>query len=319
MRKFNFRKKHIAAKDQSLQEEIVNQYFDKLDLGNVPEVDDHGVEFRSDELYKRITAQIDGGVKTKIFKKQWLVAASLFAGLCFSAYIYRNNILDLVSPIASKQIAAVNGKMINVTLADGTKVWLNGGSKLTYPERFRGDKREITLVGEAFLDVAHDAQKSFIVHTGAIRTQVLGTSFNIKAYPEDHVVKVDVLSGKVGVIGASNNAKRSQTIFLTPAQEVVFNIDNNLAVKKEMVDVNALTAWRNGELVFKNMPLPEVLNTIEHRFNVKINADLNLVRCSISANFTNVSLVNIMKIMSKLVKGKAIQEGTGYRLRGKGC
>lgn len=319
MRKFNFRKKHITAKDQSLQEEIVNQYFDKLDLGNVPEVSDHGVEFRSDEIYNRIAAQIDGGGKIKSFKKQWLVAASLLAGLCFSAYIYRNNILDLVSPIASKQIGAVNGKMINITLADGTKVWLNGGSKLTYPEKFRGDKREITLVGEAFLDVAHDAQKSFIVHTGAIRTQVLGTSFNVKAYPEDHVVKVDVLTGKVGVIGASNNAKRSQTIFLTPAEEVVFNTDNNLAVKKEMVDVNALTAWRNGELVFKNMPLPEVLNTIEHRFNVKINADLNLVRCSISANFTNVSLVNIMKIMSKLVKGKAIQEGTGYRLRGKGC
>lgn len=319
MRKFNFRKKHITAKDQSLQEEIVNQYFDKLDLGNVPEVSDHGVEFRSDEIYNRITAQIDGGGKTKSFKKQWLVAASLLAGLCFSAYIFRNNILDLVSPIASKQIAAINGKMINITLADGTKVWLNGGSKLTYPEKFRGDKREITLVGEAFLDVTHDAQKSFIVHTGVIRTQVLGTSFNVKAYPEDRVVKVDVLSGKVGVIGASNNAKRSQTIFLTPAEEVVFNTDNNLAVKKVMVDVNALTAWRNGELVFKNMPLPEVLNTIEHRFNVKINADLNLVRCSISANFTNVSLVNIMKIMSKLVKGKAIQEGTGYRLRGKGC
>jgi transmembrane sensor len=319
MRKFNFRKKHITAKDQSLQEEIVNQYFDKLDLGNVPEADDHGVEFRSDEIYNRITAQIDGGGKTKSFKRQWLVAASLLAGLCFSAYIFRNNILDLVSPIASKQIAAVNGKMINITLADGTKVWLNGGSKLTYPEKFRGDKREITLVGEAFLDVAHDAQKSFIVHTGAIRTQVLGTSFNVKAYPEDHVVKVDVLTGKVGVISASNNAKKSQTIFLTPAEEVVFNTDNNLAVKKVMVDVNALTAWRNGELVFKNMPLPEVLNTIEHRFNVKINADLNLVRCSISANFTNVSLVNIMKIMSKLVKGKAIQEGTGYRLRGKGC
>lgn len=319
MRKFNFRKKQIAAKDQSLQEEIVNQYFDELDLGNAPEVNNHGVEFNSDEVYNRITAQIDGSGKNKTFKKQWLVAASLFAGLCFSAYIYRNNILDYVSPIANKQIAAANGKIINVTLVDGTKVWLNGGSKLIYPEKFRGDKREITLVGEAFLDVAHNAERSFIVHTGAIRTQVLGTSFNVKAYPEDHFVKVDVLSGKVGVIGAANNAKRSQTIFLTPAQEVVFNRDNNQAVKKEMVDVQVLTAWKNGDLVFKNMPLPEVLNTIEHRFNVKVNADINLVKCSISANFTNVSLVNIMKIISKLVKGKAIQEGSGYRLKGKGC
>jgi hypothetical protein len=182
MRKFNFRRKQVSAKDQSLQEEIVNRYFDDLDLGKLPEANDHGVEFNSDKVYGRITAQIDGG-KIKTFKKQWLVAASLLAGLCLSAYIYRNNILDYVSPITTRQIAAANGKIVNITLADGTKIWLNGGSKLTYPDKFRGDRREITLTGEAFLDVAHDDHQSFIIHTGAVRTQVLGTSFNIKAYP----------------------------------------------------------------------------------------------------------------------------------------
>jgi transmembrane sensor len=320
MRKFNFRKKKLPAKDQSLQEELVNQYFDKIDLGNLPETNDRGVEFNSDKVYNRITSAIDRAEKSATaFNKKWLVAASLLAGLCFTAYIYRDAILNYVSPVAVKQVIAANGKIINVTLADGTKVWLNGGSKLTYPEKFRGDKREITLVGEAFLDVTHDTQRSFIVHTGNIRTQVLGTSFNVKAYPEDHFVKVDVLTGKVGVIGKTHNTNGSQTVFLTPAQEVMFNKDNNLAVKKEAVDVNVLTSWTNGEFVFKNTPLPEVLNSIEHRFNIKVNADINLVRCSISANFTNVSLVNIMKIMSKLVKGKAIHEGNGYRLKGKGC
>ncbi len=315
----NFRKKKLTAKDQSLQEEIVNQYFDELDLGKLPKSEDYGVEFNSDEVYSRITASIDSAGKVKAFKKQWLVAASLLAGLCFSVHIYRNNILNYISPVATKQVFAANGKVVNVTLADGTRVWLNGGSKLTYPEKFRGDSREITLVGEAFLDVAHDDHVAFIVHTGAIRTQVLGTSFNIKAYPEDKFVKVDVLTGKVGVIGKANNAKGSQTVFLTPAQEVVFDKDNNLAVKKEIADVNVLASWKDGALVFKNMPLPEVLNSIEHRFNVKIIADINLARCSISANFTNVSLENIMKIMSKLVKGKAVQQGTNYRLKGKGC
>jgi ferric-dicitrate binding protein FerR (iron transport regulator) len=320
MRKFNFRKKKLSAKDQSLQEELVNQYFDKIDLGSLPETNHDGVEFNSDKVYNRITSAVDGAEKSApAFNKNWLVAASLLAGLCFAAYIYRDTILNYVSPVAVKQVMAANGKIMNITLADGTRVWLNGGSKLIYPEKFRGDKREITLVGEAFLDVNHDTQRSFIVHTGNIRTQVLGTSFNVKAYPEDHFVKVDVLTGKVGVIGKAQNTKGSQTIFLTPAQEVMFNKDDNQAVKKEMVDVNVLTAWKNGEFVFKNMPLPEVLNSIEHRFNIKVSADINLVRCSISANFTNVSLVNIMKIMSKLVKGKAIQEGSGYRLKGKGC
>jgi transmembrane sensor len=315
----NFRKKKITAKDQALQEEIVNQYFDELDLGKVPETGNHAVEFNSDEVYSRIAATIDGADKVKTFKKQWLVAASLLAGLCLSAYIYRNNILDVISPIASNQIVAANGKIVNITLADGTKVWLNGGSKLVYPEQFRGDKREITLVGEAFLDVAHDDKKSFTVHTGDLRTQVLGTSFNVKAYPEDHFIKVDVVSGKVGVIAKTNDVGKSQTVFLTPAQELVFNKDNNQAVKTEAVDVSTLAGWKNGDFVFKNMPLPQVLNSIEHRFNIKVTADVNLVKCSISANFTNVSLENILKIMSKLVKGKAVQQGTNYRLKGKGC
>jgi ferric-dicitrate binding protein FerR (iron transport regulator) len=318
MRKFNFRKKQVSAKDQSLQEEIVNRYFDDLDLGKLPEANDHGVEFNSDKVYSRITAQIDGG-KIKTFKKQWLVAASLLAGLCLSAYIYRNNILDYVSPITTRQIAAANGKIVNITLADGTKIWLNGGSKLTYPDKFRGDRREITLTGEAFLDVAHDDHQSFIIHTGAVRTQVLGTSFNIKAYPEDHFVKVDVLSGKVGVIAATNNAKKSQTVFLTPAQEVIFNKDNNQVVKTQMVDVDILVRWKNGDLVFKRMPLPEVISTIEHRFNVKVDVDINLVRCSITADLTNKSLETVMKVLSKIVKGKAIQDKGGYRLKGKGC
>jgi ferric-dicitrate binding protein FerR (iron transport regulator) len=319
MRKFNFRKKQIRAKDQSLQEEIVNQYFDDLDLGKLPDANDHGVEFNSDKVYRRLAAQIDAGDTATIFKKQWLVAASLLAGLCFSAYLYRNNILDLISPITTRQITAANGKIVNVTLSDGTKIWLNGGSKLTYPDKFRGDRREISLTGEAFLDVAHDDKQSFIVHTGNVRTQVLGTSFNIKAYPEDHFVKVDVLSGKVGVIAAANNPKKSQTIFLTPAQEVIFNKDNNLAVKTEMVDVDVLVRWKSGDLVFKRMPLPEVINTIEHRFNVKVDVDINLVRCSITADLTNKSLETVMKVLAKIVKGKAIQEKSGYRLKGKGC
>ncbi|QEC79038.1 FecR family protein [Mucilaginibacter ginsenosidivorax] len=319
MRKFNFRKKQVSAKDQSLQEEIVNQYFDELDLGNLPEANHHGVEFNSDKVYNRIAAQIDGGGKIKTLTKQWLVAASLLAGLCLSAYLYRNDILNYVSPIATKQITAANGKIVNITLADGTKIWLNSGSKLTYPDKFRGDRREITLTGEAFLDVAHDDHQSFIIHTGAVRTQVLGTSFNIKAYPEDHFVKVDVLSGKVGVIAVANNAKKSQTIFLTPAQEVIFNKDNNQAVKTEMVDVDVLVRWKSGDLIFKRMPLPEVINTIEHRFNVKVDVDINLVRCSITADLTNKSLETVMKVLSKIVKGKAIQDKGGYHLKGKGC
>lgn len=316
MRKFTFLRKKIQAKDRSLQENLVTKYFDDMQLGNEPNAGkDTG--FDSNEVYNRIISNIDAmPVKRGVNGKKWMVAASLFVVAASSAMFFQHRIqiLDVVSPIAQKQFVAVNGQVANFTLADGTKVWLNGGSKLSYPETFRGDKREITLTGEAFLEVMHDDKKAFIVHTGAIKTQVLGTSFNVKAYAEDAFVKVDVATGKVGVV-----APLAKTVFLTPAEEAVINKKDHSAVTSKGIDIGSLTGWKDGDFIVKNMPLPEVLNAIKHRYNVLVKADDNLVKCSISANFTNVSLQNIMKIISKLVKGKAVAEGEGYHLKGKGC
>lgn len=322
MAKSPFRKKQSGANDRHLQEELINKYFDGLDLRSVQDEAGDGVEFNADDVYSRISAALDNAEKKRSGKsRKWMVAASLLAGLCISvteAYHYRHALLDFFDPIANKQLVAANGQTVNFTLADGSKIWLNAGSKLTYPETFRGEKREIRLEGEAFLDVAHDQTKAFIVHTGQVSTQVLGTSFNIKAYANERFIKVDVLSGKVGVVTPAGKTK-SITTFLTPAEEAVFNKDGLSVTKNKQVDVNALSSWKDGELVFKNIALTEVLNTINRHFNVTVKADVNLVRCSITANFTNVSLENIMKIMSKLVKGKAVQKGSVYQLKGRGC
>ncbi|MEO3406443.1 FecR domain-containing protein [Mucilaginibacter sp. CAU 1740] len=322
MAKFPFRKKQLPANDVDLQRELVNKYFDELDLNSVENTAGDGVEFDAYKVYHGIHTTLDSlEAKSKGSAKKWMVAASLIAGLSISvtaAYYYRYALLDRVSPIVNKQLVAANGQMVNITLTDGTKVWLNGGSKLTYPESFRGEKREVTLEGEAFIDVAHDATKAFIVHTGNVHTQVLGTSFNVKAYPEDSFIKVDVKSGKVGVITPAGTAK-STTTFLTPAEEVVFNKKGNSVIKKTDVDIISLSSWKDGGLTFKNTPLLEVLNAVNHRFNVNISAEINLTRCSITANFTNVSLDNIVKILSKIVKGKAVQKGSNYLLKGKGC
>jgi transmembrane sensor len=316
MRKFTFLRKKIQAKDRALQEKLVQNYFDDLQLTRQPRAGKE-IGFDKDGLYDRIITNIDSAPGKRAGNRaKWMVAGSLLAVASVSALFFykRVQILDVISPIAQKQLATVNGEIASITLADGTKVWLNGGSKLSYPETFRGDKREITLTGEAFLEVAHDAARSFIVHTGNIKTQVLGTSFSVKAYAEDAFVKVDVATGKVGVV-----TTKAPTVFLTPNQEVLVNKKNHSALTRQGVDVSMLTGWKDGDFIVKNMPLADVLGAIKHRFNIDVKADANLTNCSISANFTNVSLQNIIRIISKLVKGKALAKGQGYLLKGRGC
>jgi len=314
-------KKRNQAGDSSQQEKLVEKYFDDLQL-NQQKAADYDSEFDGEGVYSRIISAIDQPLsQRRIASRKWVVAASVTLLVLSSAVLalYHDNLLNYLYPIQIKQLTAANGQVANYTLADGTKVWLNGGSKLSYPSEFRSNLREITLEGEAYLEVVHDAAKSFIVHTAAIRTQVLGTSFNVKAYPEDAFVKVDVTSGKVGVIPAATAGKSAQAVFLTPAEEVYINKKDNTSLKLSGVDVAALTGWKDGGLVFKNTALQEVLNALQHRYNVKMIADANLVKCTISANFTNVSLQNIMVIISRLVKGKVVQEGQAYHFKGKGC
>ncbi|GAA4314191.1 hypothetical protein GCM10023149_10270 [Mucilaginibacter gynuensis] len=317
---FNKRGKGRASEaDIRLQEELVEKHFHNLDLDKV-ETENNAVKFDSKKVYNNIVNLIDE--QEKPVRKSvygWLAAAAMLGGLFVLSYYYRYAILDYVAPVKTIELVAAPGNMINITLGDGTKIWLNGGTKLKYPEIFRGDKREVSLEGEAFFDVKHDADMPFTVRTGALTTHVLGTSFNVKAYADDNETKVDVFSGKVGVMPSAGNAAIFNTIYLQPTEEVLYNKRTRAIVKTTGVDISSLAGWRDGELIFKKSPIGEVVSVLRRKFNVNIKADQNLSACSITANFTNVPLKDIMKVIARLVKGKATLESGDYHLKGKGC
>lgn len=316
-------KKKTGRPSISLQESLVTQYFDELDWSRSSFSEEH-TEFDRESVLEKINLAIDSGTsreRSRPYRQiiTWLVAASLFAGFTFSAWVYRYTLLDRFNPLVIREIIAANGELKKVVLEDGTAVWLNGGSKLSYPESFRGNKREVSLTGEAFLDVAHDPLHPFIVHTGNITTQVLGTSFNIRARGENQLVQIDVLSGKVGIMGTGTVKGRQGVIFLTAGQELRYNKRSHEIIKNEHAELAGITGWKEGQLVFKNIALPEVITTLEHRFNIHILSGKNLAACYISADFTHVPLSNILKILSRLVKGSAVETKDGYMLTGKGC
>jgi len=308
---FNSGKRKQA--DARQQKELVKKYFDQADLDHAVDGSSTGLDGAA--LFDRIKTGLDEVEYRQSLRRKrtlWMTSVSAAAVLIIAGFFFYIN----YQPVVNKEVATAANQLKDVVLPDGSKVWLNSDSRLTFTEPFKGDKREVNLQGEAFFDVKHDAAKPFIVHTGKVSTQVLGTSFNVKAYSGDDVLKVDVLTGKVGVLSNPKNG----TVMLTPNQEAIYKVNSAEMVKNPNADVATLISWRDGKLIFKNQPLGEVVATLQRRFSVRIIvADKNLNQCLISANFTDVSLDNILHVIKKLIRGDVKQKASVYYLKGRGC
>ncbi len=165
------------------------------------------------------------------------------------------------------QLVVSFGRQARIILSDQTEVWLNAGSRLVYPTIFEKDKRKVQLQGEAFFKVSKDKTKPFIVETGNSRIKVLGTSFNVKAYPDEKVEETVLVEGSVSL----NIGKRlfGKEVLLKPDQRIVISdISNSYTVSK--VEVGNYTSWINGLFVFVDEPLSSVLMRISRYYNIKI-------------------------------------------------
>lgn len=153
-------------------------------------------------------------------------------------------------------------KVIDIRLSDGSQVWLNAGSSITYPVAFTGNERKVELHGEGYFEVAKDKAAKFIVSSDGVRTEVLGTHFNVNAYGNDQVVKVTLLEGAV------RTGNKEGTVVIAPGQQAVTG--------KGGVKVNAspnldqVMAWKNGVFNFDQLGIDEVMGQIENWYDVKV-------------------------------------------------
>lgn len=256
---------------------------------------------QSDYLFKNITEdkRFKDSFQTKkkrfrILTNKVKIAACFFVVLFSVLVIYnyrkseRTDYVYYNSPL---------GKRNYYLFPDGSKVWLNAGSKVRITKDFKGKFREVFLEGEAFFDVVHNTQKPFIIHTGNIVTQVLGTAFNVSAYPKKNI-SVVVLRGKVGV----KDAKRLLA-FVNPNQQLAYNLKTK-ALKSEQVNAELYTSWTKGELELKDVSMEEASEIISRWYNVKIVfKDQHLKKNHFVASFpVNTSLEQVIGIISKLNK-----------------
>lgn len=169
-------------------------------------------------------------------------------------------------------ISIPNGGEYRLTLADGTKVWVNSGSELKYPVKFIGDTRTVYIKGEAYFEVAKDATHPFIVRTtNRMEVKVLGTHFNISAYEEDEIIATTLAEGKVEV------SDGQQRLALTPNQQAVFE-KKKAEFTCRNVDAYQYLSWKDGKFIFEDESLENIMERVSRWYNVQVFFKGNAIR-----------------------------------------
>jgi ferric-dicitrate binding protein FerR (iron transport regulator) len=242
-----------------------------------------------------------------------LAIAAVFAGLILFSWLYVkwSGSQPGVPSVARIETIAKPGAKSRLLLPDGSVVWLNSGSRISYPDNFTDSLREVELEGEAYFDVAKDAKRPFIVNTRDIHIKVLGTVFNVKCYPEDNKTEATLISGSVQV--SKTGESHQEIMLLHPFEKVVVNrapervaentdtadIHHNMMVKqlkKSTTDTAMVeTAWVYNKLVFDGEDFREIAAEMERWYNVKIFInDSTIAKYRVHAKFENESITEVL-------------------------
>lgn len=191
--------------------------------------------------------------------------AAVFILLIFSVYSFYFNYYSSQIPVTETSLFVPASQRIQLTLQDGTEVWLNAQTRLTYPTHFSGKERRVTVEGEAFFKVAKDDSKPFIVTSGDIDIKVLGTEFNIYNYPEESTSRVSLVEGslQLGVLDSD-----MENVILKPNEEAC--IQNNRMLISPIQNADYFL-WRDGIYSFTDEKLGEIFKKLELYYDIEIN------------------------------------------------
>jgi ferric-dicitrate binding protein FerR (iron transport regulator) len=197
----------------------------------------------------------------------------------------------LIQVVADQSVKAI-------TLPDGTLVSLNANTRFQYPVKFGKNTREVTIEGEAFFEVKPNKAKPFIIHAGKAQIKVLGTSFNVSAYPSAKSVEVIVKTGKVQVLNkATAETKQNNELILNPGEKGTLVISSNALLKTTNQNPNFI-AWKTHDLIFRATSLGEVISNLENVYKVNIRLDdPKLNGLLLTAHFNDYSLDFILKVI----------------------
>lgn len=269
---------------------------------------------RQDQGQDQIQTDISQVSPRNWWKRMAVVSRVAAALLLVTLSWYGYTRIQPQDQVVSLRKVVNNGEPKLLLLPDGSKIWLNTGTEVRYANTFSGKTREIFLNGEAFFEVKRNESKPFIVHAGLLTTQVLGTSFNIRAYVERSDIEVTVSSGKVSVSDSTGVIGK-----LVRDQQISYQKSTG-RFTQQLVNSHNRSLWKNGELIFDAQNFGEVAQILERRYHVQIQFDDNKIKNSpISARFSKEESLQQILYMLGLVSNteSTFTDKTTIRIHGK--
>lgn len=292
-----------TAEERSVLEGWYHSFEGRELVAELPEGEDE--EMLENRLKERIDQHRSKGLLIRM--KRFQVAAVICVLAAAGA---------LAIFLNSRRVYTTGDQPRFVVLPDGSKVWLNTATRLVYTDYPMLDERHLSLRGEAYFDVARDPEQPFIIRAGSMITQVLGTAFNIKAYP-DEPFYVTVTSGKVRL-----EDKKTRTItFLTPDRQLKYNNQNRPVIAQ--VKASAAYAWTNGQLEFNDQSFAQIARTIKRKYNVAlVFANEPLQHCMFTASFEKeTSVSRVLELLCRINNASYTfnADSSVVTVSGKGC
>jgi len=277
-----------------------------------------------ESLQRRLYLQIEkqAGVIKPVFRmtiyQKLSVAALTLAVLSIGLMFYlKKPGTAVIQEYATSQA----GKIVKINLPDHSIVWLKGQSHLEYPNQFNGSTRNVSLTGEALFEVSKDAQHPFIIRTGNFTTRVLGTSFNISENAHIHSFKLVVLTGRVLVTPHIKSVNATSAI-ITPDKiyEVASSQEKVSIHKTDAVQKNMVMKGTEYLMDFEHIAFSDALTRIAKKFNIHVDTGAtDYAGCNITADVTDQSLDNTLKILCASVGAKYTINGDQIIITGGGC
>ncbi|MDF7813976.1 FecR family protein [Hymenobacter sp. YC55] len=248
--------------------------------------------------------------------RRWRLAVAASVALLISVGVYLLLPGAWSPAVAYRQQQTGPNQTTRLTLPDGSVVHLNRNSYLSYPVAFGGPAREVYLRGEAYFEVAKDPAHPFLIHSGRLQTRVVGTSFNVYAYPQAQQLEVTVLTGRVVVTDSASQ----RAVTLQPAQQAVLTPATATLSRELAPNPRLSLAWQQGKLSFDQAPLPTIADKLALRYGVHITLNnAQLQHCRLTVEFGQESLAQVLEVLSALTGSTYTQQQQHIILTGPGC